>query len=360
MQADPQRDEKIRRLLAGLSANEAGLDLLRTTLAELGHRLMPRVEFMTLPEVTDATRLAMARTGIILDTETTGLNPAEDKVIQLSMLHFTYDEQGIIKLGDLFDAYQDPGMPIPEEVTRITGITQEMVDGRSIDEAEVSDFISGVDMVVAHNAGFDRKFIERAFPGASFAQKDWHCSIEQIDWPARGERRGTLEMLALKAGFVYDAHNSRSDILATAFVLANEMHEAKPSPFVEMLSAATLAPHHIIALGSPFHAKEDLKARGYRWAGDDEPVCGHRKVWHRVIPGTPEAMAEEAKFLDGIFGSPKNLPMFAYDGKTRYSERPPARTAGFCTRTNLSLWERMQIEKDAPCGVLNAQGTLDI
>ena len=55
-----------------------------------------------------------ALTCVVFDTETTGLDPATDKVIQLSMLHFSYDAQGIIKLGDMFDAYQDPGMPIPE------------------------------------------------------------------------------------------------------------------------------------------------------------------------------------------------------------------------------------------------------
>lgn len=353
------RKEKLHRLLAGLTHGEAGRVLLKNTLEEIGYRLLPRVEYMIFPEVTDPARLAEARKGIVLDCETTGLNAQEDSVIQLSMLQITYDDQGIIAVGDSFDAYRDPGIPIPEEITQITGITDAMVAGKVISDEEVAAFMRGADMVVAHNAGFDRKFVEADFPTAGFQAMGWHCSIEQIDWKSRGMKSASLEVLAQKAGFVYDAHNSRSDILATAFILAGDGEGV--SPFSEMLAEAAAQPRHILAINSPFDAKDDLKARGYRWAAGGEPVHGFEKVWHRVIPGNPEAMAEEAVFLKDAFRKDVSLPMFAYDPLTRYSIRMPKRCDDFSSRQNIDKWERLKLISDEdPDAISSVQSSLGL
>lgn len=359
MKPDTDRDAKIIALLRNLAKSDHGLGMLRDTLFDTGHKLLPRVEFMSFPEVTDPERLAAARSGVIADVETTGLVHGEDKVIQVAMLKIRYDDQGIISLGEVFDRLRDPGIPIPEEITRITGITTEMVSGQTLTDAEIAEFIGDCDMVVAHNAGFDRKFLEADFPEAGFQDMEWHCSIDQIDWAGRGQKKTSLEMLAQAAGFVYDAHNARSDIIATAFAL-DHSHPDRLSPFAEMLASAASAPVQIIAERSPFHKKEDLKGNGYRWAGEDEKTAagGFVKVWHKTLPGDPESLGREAEFLKGVFGRDVTLPCLVHDPKIRYSDRPVQRGLDFCTRSNASVLERMEMNEDGPCEILPSQGSM--
>ena len=57
-----------------------------------------------------------------------------------------------------YNGFNDPGMPIPEIAQQITGITDEMVQGQSIDVAAVKKLLSSAALVIAHNARFDRPF----------------------------------------------------------------------------------------------------------------------------------------------------------------------------------------------------------
>jgi len=70
--------------------------------------------------------------------------------------------------------------PIPAEITRLTGITDEMVAGQMIDIGELRALIELADLVIAHNPAFDRPFCEAFSP--VFAEKAWACSVSEIDW----------------------------------------------------------------------------------------------------------------------------------------------------------------------------------
>jgi hypothetical protein len=102
------------------------------------------------------------RTGILLDTETTGLDGAKDEIIELGMVKFDYTPDGrIVGVRDTFSAFNEPTAPISAEVTALTGITNEMVAGRKFDDAAVTAFVDSAVITIAHNSGFDRKFAER-------------------------------------------------------------------------------------------------------------------------------------------------------------------------------------------------------
>ena len=53
-----------------------------------------------------------------------------------------------------------PGVDISSFITELTGITNEMVSGKHIDGSSVSEFLKDVDLIIAHNAKFDRAFFE--------------------------------------------------------------------------------------------------------------------------------------------------------------------------------------------------------
>jgi DNA polymerase III subunit epsilon len=114
-------------------------------------------------------------TALFVDVETTGLDPTCNEIIELAMVLFTYARDGrIFSIGDPFNGLREPSEPIPPDITRITGITQAMVADKRIDSAEVSRFIHTADLIIAHNAAFDRRILERFCPG--FENKPWGCS----------------------------------------------------------------------------------------------------------------------------------------------------------------------------------------
>jgi DNA polymerase-3 subunit epsilon len=73
-----------------------------------------------------------------------------------------------------FQRFRQPTKPISAEITRLTGVTDEMVAGHTIDSGEVEAFAQDAVLIVAHNVGFDRRFMEKLTPG--FALKGWACS----------------------------------------------------------------------------------------------------------------------------------------------------------------------------------------
>lgn len=95
---------------------------------------------------------------VVLDFETTGLSPAMGaRVIEVSAREIIDG-----RVGQEFSTLVNPGVRVPAEVTQITGITTAMLSGAprsSTVMRELAEFIA-VSPVVAHNAGFDRKFLE--------------------------------------------------------------------------------------------------------------------------------------------------------------------------------------------------------
>src|SRR6202030_1254701 len=70
----------------------------------------------------------------VVDVETTGTNPDCDKIIELGICLFEYDRQNgrIYKVLGSWEWLEDPGGPIPPELTTMTGITDAMVAGHRI------------------------------------------------------------------------------------------------------------------------------------------------------------------------------------------------------------------------------------
>ena len=91
--------------------------------------------------------------GVFLDIEATGLSYTTDKLIELGMVKFEYTENGrIFRLLDEFNSYQDPQIPIPVMITKLTGINDDMVKDQQINETVVDSYLSDVDIIIAHNA----------------------------------------------------------------------------------------------------------------------------------------------------------------------------------------------------------------
>jgi DNA polymerase-3 subunit epsilon len=180
-------------------------------------------------------------------------------------------------VGDVFGVYgglQQPTNPIPPEITQLTGITDEMVAGQMLDIAAVRAIVEPADLVIAHNAGFDRPFCEAL--NDLFALKAWACSVSEIDWSSRGFEGTKLGYLIGQSGYFHDGHRAVDDCFARLAVLAAVHGGAERSAFAELCQASQRSRICIFAENAPFDLKGHLKARGYRWADGSD---GRPKSW---------------------------------------------------------------------------------
>lgn len=252
--------------------------------------------------------------GVIVDTETTGLAFATDKVIELAVLLFEFDPATgkVFRILASYDGLEDPGRPIPPESTAVHGITDAMVAGQRLDDATVLGLLADVAIVIAHNAGFDRPFLEERLP--AFQALPWACSFAQIDWAAEGIGSAKLEYLAYASGFFFDAHRAELDCRATLEMLQSPLPVSGERPLLRLFKQLADKNWRVYAVGSPFDTKDLLKERAYRW---DAPG----KVWHRTLGEA--AMREEIAWLkEHVFKRSKvNLAFESFDAHTRFSNR---------------------------------------
>lgn len=229
--------------------------------------------------------------GVILDTETTGLNHRKDEIIEIGAISFTFDASG--RIGDLTGIYgglRQPSVAISAEITRLTGITDEMVAGKVIDNVLLGSLIEPADLIIAHNAGFDRPFCEAFSP--MFSNKAWACSNAEIDWPLRGFEGTKLAYLIGQAGYFHEDHRAVDDCFALLEVLDRCPPHGGSTPFAELYEASQSSRVRIFAENSPFDLKDHLKARGYRWSDGSE---GRPKSWWIEVDEAD--LAEELRYL---------------------------------------------------------------
>lgn len=163
---------------------------------------------------------------IVLDTETTGLNAAEDELLQVSII----DNEGAV----LFDSYIRPTQHTEwAEAERIHHITPEMVaDAPTIAEVmpEINDILNRYDKIVGYNLKFDKAFLENN--GAEFLNTEYteYADVVKMFAPIYGEwndQRGSYKWQKLTIAADYygydwsehkEAHNSLGDCYATLYV----------------------------------------------------------------------------------------------------------------------------------------------
>jgi DNA polymerase-3 subunit epsilon len=257
------------------------------------------------------------RRAVFVDTETTGLDLDRDEVIELALLPFDYDRDSgeIVRVDEAaaFNALRQPSFPIPEESTRVHGITNADVAGRSIADADVQRALEGAHIVIAHNAAFDRPMVEKHWP--LFAEKHWACSLAEIAWKEEGLTTGKLDYLLLRQGWFYEAHRALGDALAGAFLLSLQLPLSKTRALHALLECARRPLWAVRAEETAFEQRAALKQRGYRW---DAGSANRPKAWW-ILTDDPDA---ERDWLNTeIYAPPRVIPAHKMDARKRYSGR---------------------------------------
>ncbi len=179
-------------------------------------------------------------------------------------------------------------------------------------------------LVVAHNARFDRPFVERVLPAAR--TRPWACTRAEVGWTAEGFASQALHCLLCAYGvFARDRHRALADSEAGVWLLAQRLPVAGETVLAAMRRRALTPTVRLWAIRAPFETKETLRARGYRWMPEMRDGI-ERAWWTDVEPDEEEA--EFAWLRETIYGGmwhllpPGGIPRRRVRAFERWREDP--------------------------------------
>jgi DNA polymerase-3 subunit epsilon len=253
-----------------------------------------------------------------VDVESTGLDTATDRIIQVALVPFEYapSDGRIFSVGEALVQLEDPGRPLSPEITALTGFRDEDLAGRRIDDDAVHAVAAGVRLVIAHNAGFDRPLMERRLP--CFQKLPWACSQREVPWAEHGVRGSKLEYILWRhCREFFDAHRADADAYAAVHALATPFARGE-RPMALLLQSSRRQTARLWAIDSPYAAKDQLKARGYRWSPGEE---GRPRAWY--VDVDLDMVEPECEWLDiAIYaGQPARWRKQVFGAADRYSGR---------------------------------------
>jgi DNA polymerase-3 subunit epsilon len=238
-----------------------------------GYRVLRELSFEGLvdqlsPRSTDMRIVA------IVDTETTGLDPSTDRLVEIAIERLSVDARGqIIEMERPRSWREDPGRSMPPRLTQLTGLTDADLVGCAFDDRSIVAQLGEADVIIAHNASFDRPFVDVRFP--ALKHQAWGCSLTQLDWLFFGFDGRALGHLLFQAGWYFKGHRAEQDVHALATLLGGAAADGR-TLISHLLEHCDRPNFRVAAVGDPFDAKDLLKGRGYRWDAT------HRYWWREI------------------------------------------------------------------------------
>lgn len=227
------------------------------------------------------------RVAAVVDTETTGLDLNTDLIIEVAIQRFIFTPTGsIIETERPRSWLEDPRRPLPETIRRLTGISDADLSGAKFDDGAITSMIGDADIILAHNAAFDRPFLEKRF--SQLRDIAWGCSLSQLDWQYLGYDGRALGHLLLQSGWFFEGHRAANDTNALTTLLKSPAGDGR-TIFAHLLERCERDSVRIDATGAPFEAKDLLKGNGYRWDAT-------RRVWWREVE--QDDLAAETSWLN--------------------------------------------------------------
>ncbi|OQB14228.1 MAG: DNA polymerase III PolC-type [Firmicutes bacterium ADurb.Bin193] len=188
---------------------------------------------------------------VVFDTETTGLNPQTDRIIEIGAVKITNGE-----ISDRFSTFVNPGIPISEKITELTRITDEMVADAETIESVLPAFLEfcGGAVLVAHNASFDMGFLR-----ANAERLGISFSPDYID---------TVEMAR---GALPELDNHKLNIVAKALGISLEGHhravnDAEATAQIYLKLADSAGVNTVDELNEAYTDTDSLKNKRYSHA----------------------------------------------------------------------------------------------
>jgi DNA polymerase III subunit epsilon len=228
----------------------------------------------------------------ILDSETTGLDPNQDELIELAVVivEICADRGGLLHVEPPISWLEAPQKPLSDDITRLTSLTDADLLGQQFDEPAIYAALEGVQAIVAHNAAFDFSFVNRRFPALKLP---WVCSLKDVQWDAFGlgtSGKSVSALLTESGFFMRNAHRAGPDCWALAVLLVMLSSDGR-TRLSHLIQAARRPTYCLVAQGAPFFLKDTLKSAGYRW-------CPGRRAWW--TENEPERLSNDGAWLKSL------------------------------------------------------------
>ena len=158
---------------------------------------------------------------VTFDTETTGLSPSRDRIIEIGAIRY-FNGEPIEK----FHSYVNPERHIPEDATRINNITDEMVSNAPTIERVLPSFdeFIGKSTLVAHNLEFDLKFIYYSGSKVLDSKRKYIDTLEQAHKLIKKDEVNDYTLETLSAYYdhnIIKAHSALADAFAVGWLFYN-------------------------------------------------------------------------------------------------------------------------------------------
>jgi len=160
---------------------------------------------------------------ISVDTETTGLNPKLNHIIELGSIKASLSG----KIIDTFSQFSNPGYKLPKEIKNLTGIDDSMLEGAESPNKVVSDWYSWTGsscIFLAHNAAFDLGFLYASMPSSNLPNFENDLVIDTLSWSRKkmSSDKYRLEVLLEKIGYrAENSHRATDDAKGAIFLAAH-------------------------------------------------------------------------------------------------------------------------------------------
>lgn len=241
-------------------------------------------------------RQSHVRRILALDTETTGLDPANDRVIEVACILWNVEWKSV-------EGHFSSLLPATENAAEhVNRIPAKLTYGAPASHEVWSRVVSAMheaDAVVAHNAPFDKSFVPkevREFPVS------WVCSKDDITWPVESKKRDLISIALAHGVPVYTAHRAMADadLIVRLLERCAELGHDVQAMLDEGLRRSRLPKFKYTSL-EPYERKNAVKAAGFHWDGE-------ARVWWREMNEEDAAKIKEqgihmAKHVDKMGGA---------------------------------------------------------
>ena len=219
-----------------------------------------------------------AQTLLIIDTETSGLDPDAHHCLEIGAILFDIPSRQVLaQMSCLFPVESNAAEAINRIPAAVTRLPQPWKPGLDY----FQELLNAADLLVAHNAAFDRQWLGRGHLPAT--NLPWLCSMEDMRWPKEKQLRSRPSVRDLALAYeipVWAAHRALSDCIYLAEVF-------RRCDQLEQLIERGLEPRSLMRAQVSYDDRQLAREAGFRW---NDPVKG---AWTRRLSASE---AEELPF----------------------------------------------------------------
>ena len=175
----------------------------------------------------------------VVDVETTGLDPVAQELIGLCVVSVEVDRvtgEGL-KIVNRYAGWREPNRQISPDLEQVLRISAAELSGEDLDIAQIDAVLDGCELVIAHNAAFDRAFLAPYVP--VLERLTWVCSLRDIDWFGTEEQpKASIDHLLALYGLKVSGGMPVDDCDALIQILGMPLPVSGHTGFAALLASA--------------------------------------------------------------------------------------------------------------------------